>query len=207
MVSNQKPRKLIILTKNSSTNTPGYGQPTKELMCYNLPLHTHDEDNFHHPQILKIASGTHTEWILNRNNTQYQNSQQNYRSSTRKHQRQIKQVQSTEKTQLDPPAIDNTETTELQLNHVIYESTDDESKTETMLSIIMLQIENEYETPLESNYCQNNNNHFQNPYNIQEKTVYTEQELNGSSSTNNIYQNTLNTIQITKKNFGQSHFS
>ena len=34
--------------------------------CYNLPLHTHDEDHFHHPQILKLASGTHTEWILKR---------------------------------------------------------------------------------------------------------------------------------------------
>ena len=38
----------------------------KESICYNLPLHTHDEDHFHHPQILKLASGTHTEWILNR---------------------------------------------------------------------------------------------------------------------------------------------
>ena len=33
---------------------------------HNLPLHTHDEDHFHRPQILKLASGTHTEWILNR---------------------------------------------------------------------------------------------------------------------------------------------
>ena len=29
-------------------------------------LYTHDEDHFHRPQILKLASGTHTEWILNR---------------------------------------------------------------------------------------------------------------------------------------------
>ena len=29
-------------------------------------LYTHDEDHFHHPQILKLASGTHTEWILNK---------------------------------------------------------------------------------------------------------------------------------------------
>ena len=35
-------------------------------MCYNLPLYTHGEDHFHHPQILKLASGTHTESILNR---------------------------------------------------------------------------------------------------------------------------------------------
>ena len=41
-------------------------KPNKDSICYNLPLHTHDEDHFHHPQILKLASGTHTEWILNR---------------------------------------------------------------------------------------------------------------------------------------------
>ena len=28
--------------------------------------HTHDEDHFHHPQILKLSCGTHTEWILKR---------------------------------------------------------------------------------------------------------------------------------------------
>ena len=43
-----------------------YCQPNKDSFCYNLPLHTHDEDHFHHPQILKLASGTHIEWILNR---------------------------------------------------------------------------------------------------------------------------------------------
>ena len=63
----------------------------------------------------------------------------------------------------------------------------------------MLQIENGYEAPKESNYYQNNNDHFQNPYNIQETTDYTEQELKGTSSTNNIYQNTSNKIQIPKK--------
>ena len=36
----------------------------------NLPLHTHDEDHFHHPQIVKLASGTYTEWILNRDKKQ-----------------------------------------------------------------------------------------------------------------------------------------
>ena len=44
----------------------GYCQPNKDSICYNLPSHTHDEDHSHHPQILKLASGTHTEWILNR---------------------------------------------------------------------------------------------------------------------------------------------
>ena len=38
----------------------------KESICYNLPFYTHDEKNFHHSQILTTASGTHTEWILNR---------------------------------------------------------------------------------------------------------------------------------------------
>ena len=66
MVFNQKPRKPIMFTANSHKNTQGHCQPNKDSVCYNLPLHTHDEDHFHHPQILKLASGTHTEWILNR---------------------------------------------------------------------------------------------------------------------------------------------
>ena len=66
MVFNQKPRKPIMFTANSSKNTQEYCQATKESMCYNVPLHTHDEDHFDHPQILKLASGTHTELILNR---------------------------------------------------------------------------------------------------------------------------------------------
>ena len=47
-------------------NTQGYCQPAKESICYNLPPHTHDEDHFHHPQFIKLASGSHTKWILNR---------------------------------------------------------------------------------------------------------------------------------------------
>ena len=61
-----KPRKPIMFTANSHKNAQSYCQPNKDSICYNLPLHTHDEDHFHHPQILKLASGTHTEWILNR---------------------------------------------------------------------------------------------------------------------------------------------
>ena len=61
MVINQKPRQQIIFTANSSKNTQGYCQLTKESVCYNLPLHTHDEDQFHHPQKLKLPSGTYTE--------------------------------------------------------------------------------------------------------------------------------------------------
>ena len=66
MVFNQKPRKPIMFTANSHKNAQGYCQPNKDSICYNLPLHTHGEDHFHHPQILKLASGRHTEWILER---------------------------------------------------------------------------------------------------------------------------------------------
>ena len=55
-----------MFTANSSKNAQVYCQPRKESMCYTLSLHTHDEDHFHHPQILKLASSTHTEWTLNR---------------------------------------------------------------------------------------------------------------------------------------------
>ena len=54
-----------MFTANSSKNTQGYFQPIKESVFYNRPLHTHDEDHSHHPQTLKLASGTHTEWIIN----------------------------------------------------------------------------------------------------------------------------------------------
>ena len=60
MVFNQKPRKPIMFTANSHKNARGYCQPNKDSIFYNLPSHTHDEDHFHHPQILKLASGTHT---------------------------------------------------------------------------------------------------------------------------------------------------
>ena len=57
MVFNQKPRKPIMFTANAHKNTQSYCQPNEDSKCYNLPLHTHDEDHFHHPQILKLASG------------------------------------------------------------------------------------------------------------------------------------------------------
>ena len=70
MVFKQKPRKPIMFTANAHKNAQSYCKPNKESICYILPLHTHDEDHFHHPQILKLASGTHTEWILNRDKKQ-----------------------------------------------------------------------------------------------------------------------------------------
>ena len=60
MVVNQKPRKPIMFTANSSKNTQVFCQPTKE------SIYTHDGDHFHRPHILKTASGTHTKWTLNR---------------------------------------------------------------------------------------------------------------------------------------------
>ena len=66
MVFNQKPRKPIMFTANSSKKC----QPTKESKCDNLPLHTHDEDHFHHPQILKLASGKHRMIFKERQKTQ-----------------------------------------------------------------------------------------------------------------------------------------
>ena len=65
-VFNQKPRKPIMFTANAHKNAQGYCQPNKDSICYNLPLHTHDEDQFHHPPILKLASGNHTKRISNR---------------------------------------------------------------------------------------------------------------------------------------------
>ena len=65
---NQKPQKPIMFTANSSKNKQAYCQPTKESMHYNLLLHTHDEDHFHCPNILILASGTDTEWISNKKN-------------------------------------------------------------------------------------------------------------------------------------------
>ena len=59
--STKKPFIPIMFTANSSKKTQEFCQPTKESICYNLPLHTHDEDRFHHLKILKQASGTHTE--------------------------------------------------------------------------------------------------------------------------------------------------
>ena len=44
MVFNQKPRKPIMFTANTHKNAQGYIKPNKDSICYNLPLHTHNED-------------------------------------------------------------------------------------------------------------------------------------------------------------------
>ena len=48
MIFNQKPRKPKMFRANASKSTQGYCQPNKDSICYNLPLHTHDEDHLHH---------------------------------------------------------------------------------------------------------------------------------------------------------------
>ena len=70
-------------------NAQSYCQPTKELMCNILPIHTHPEDLFRHPQTLKLASGTHTEWILNRDkkhNQKYQKLAKNLKATNLKNE-------------------------------------------------------------------------------------------------------------------------
>ena len=41
----------MMFTANLSKNPQTYCQPIKNSICY-IPLHTHDEDNFHRPQTL-----------------------------------------------------------------------------------------------------------------------------------------------------------
>ena len=101
-----------------------------------------------------------------RSNTQYQNSQQNQRSRTPKNQTKLIKYNQLKKSTSDPPGIDRTESSELHLNHIQCEYTDDESETENPLSINMLHIKEENETIIESNYYQNkedfNNFYFKN---------------------------------------------
>ena len=76
-----------------------------------------------------------------RNNTRYPDSQNKCRWNTPKHQRQISQVQTTEETYSEQPGIDNTESTELQLNHNNWESTDSENDTENTILVHMIEDE------------------------------------------------------------------
>ena len=119
----------------------------------------------------------------------------------------LNQVQTNEETTSDTPGIDNTEKTELQLNHINSESTDSESDTDNNISVNMISVENDYETityePFNSHIYENQlkllNNYYMGP--IFNNTQIT-QELNEintvlqsdkdnvqSSNTNHIYQN------------------
>ena len=139
------------------------------------------------------------------NNNRYPDSQHKYRSSTPKHQRQINQVQTTEETTSDPPGIDNTESTELQLNHINCESTDSESDTNNTISVKMITVENDYEPIIyeqlfSSHIYENQSELLQHYYtrpirndvsieqNVHEINTVVNNEKQ-HSSTNHIYQN------------------
>ena len=140
-----------------------------------------------------------------RNNNRYPDCQHQYKSITPKYQRQINQVQANEETTSDPPGIDNTESTELQLNHINCESTDSGSDTNNTISVNMITVENDYEPivyeqPFTSHIYENQSELLQDYYTRPiSKNVPVEQNLNGintvvnkekqRSSTNHIYQN------------------
>ena len=71
----------------------------------------------------------------------------------------------------DPPDNDNTETSDLCLNHIRCENTDDESDTENTLIYNMLKLK----TPTESNYYQQEiiSSNLLEPDNNQDKKNYT----------------------------------
>ena len=56
-----------------------------------------------------------------------QNKEPNYGNSAPKHQKQINPVEPTKETQPDPPGFDNTLSSELKLNRIYFETTDDAS--------------------------------------------------------------------------------
>ena len=71
----------------------------------------------------------------------------------------------------------------------------------------MLQIENEHETPMETNYYQNNHVNFRSPDNNQEIIDYTEQEPKRKFKHKQYISKTHPTkYNYTKKKFGQNHF-
>ena len=54
-------------------------------------------------------------------------------------------MQTNEETTSDPPGIDDTESHEIQLNHIHCESSDTESDTENTISVKMITVKNDYE--------------------------------------------------------------
>ena len=70
----------------------------------------------------------------------------------------------------------------------------------------MLQIENEHETPKETNYYRNNHNNFQRPDNNQEILDYSEQEPKSKiKHKQNISKTHQTKYNYPKKKFGQYH--
>ena len=118
-----------------------------------------------------------------RNNNHYHDSKHRYRSSKPKHQRPINQVQTNEETTSDPPGIDDTESNELQLNHINCESSDTESDTDNTISVNMITVENDYEhiiyeQPFTSHIYANQLELLHNYYIGPSHTTQTTQEVN-----------------------------
>ena len=64
-------RKTIKFTANLSKNAQHFCKNQKKIQYVKTSLHTHDKDHVHYPQDLKLASGTHTEWILSRDSKKF----------------------------------------------------------------------------------------------------------------------------------------
>ena len=144
-----------------------------------------------------------------RNNNRYPDCKHRYRSNTPKHQRHINQVQTNEGTPSDPPGIDDTENSKLQLNHINCESTDTESDTDNTISVNMITVENDYEPiiyeqPFSSHIYENQlellYNYYTSPINSNTRTTQELNEINSvikpdkkdevkCSNTKHIYQN------------------
>ena len=187
-------------SRNNSCNRPNY-QQTNNNNYHNRSRNNSQYRNSNNQQ-RNYSQSPH------RNNYRYSDSQNRYRSNTPKHQRQIIQVQITEETNSDPPGIDDTESTEIQLNHINCESTDSESDTNNTISVNMITAENDYEPiiyeqPFTSHIHENQLEFLHNYYTTpNSNNVPIEQEVNRintvikpqkdevqSSNTNHIYQN------------------
>ena len=131
-----------------------------------------------------------------------------YRSNSPKHQRQINKVQKTEETKSDPPGTHSTESIELQLSRISFESTDSESDIDNTISVIIIKVENDYEPvideqPFHSHNYENQMELLQDSYNrptsnsipvVQEVNevntlIKPEKDQVPCSSTNHIHQN------------------
>ena len=82
-----------------------------------------------------------------------------------------------------PSDIDDTGNSELQLSHIHCKTTDDESETKRILLRNILQVDNEYEIPIDENYYQNNASisNLEKPNDSQNQTKYIPKTIKNSS--------------------------
>ena len=72
MVFNQKPQNQLYSQQTLLKMHKVIVNQTKNQNVIIYLYNKHDEDHFHHPQILNLASGALTEWILNRDKKYYE---------------------------------------------------------------------------------------------------------------------------------------